>query len=41
MENMGVVDSCNNVLLPFKYTAIEDIDNDWLEYCKSSNHRKS
>mgnify|MGYP006972108324 FL=1 len=30
----GVVDSCNNVLLPFKYTAIEDIDNDWLEYCK-------
>lgn len=30
----GVVDSCNNVLLPFKYAAIEDIDTDWLEYCK-------
>ncbi len=34
-EKYGVVDSLNNVLLPFKYTTIEDIDNDWLEYCRT------
>lgn len=27
----GVVDSLNNILLPFKYVAIEDIEKDWLE----------
>lgn len=30
----GVVDSLNNILLPFKYVAIEDIEKDWLEYCR-------
>ena len=38
----GVVDSLNNILLPFKYVAIEDIEKDWLEYCRCQiikNHK--